>query len=265
MCKVGFAHLVLGGVLAIGAATTLSSPVSAADMPVKAPPSPQFPVSAAPSSVWWTGADFKKDTDTGYIGGIYALNGNLSATGWLVRGQFTYVGYNFDSTLAPSGQVDANYYRGQAALGYQIAGVGYVASAFVGVDYQSYKFSPAYAVTNPPDENLGAIFFARIATPGGSPYPIALEGQYSTANDDYWVRFRPGIRLSNFTIGPEIVALGNDDYNEFRYGGFVSYDFSNNFILQVNAGYADVTRNSGSAGQGGSDSAYGGLTLVFLQ
>jgi Cellulose biosynthesis protein BcsS len=256
------ASFFLGGALAVAVTCGSWSPARATDLPVKAAPAPAS-VYTAPASVWWLGGDFKNRAATGYVGGIYALNGNLSSSGWLVRGQFTYVGSDFNSTLSSSGKVDFSLARENAAIGYQVFQGGWVFSGFVGVDNQNYHFSPSSAAPSRPKDETGAIFFGRIATASNTRYPMALEGQYSTANDDYWIRFRPGMRFNNITVGPEVVGLGNDSYDEFRVGGFLAYDFSPMMSFQVDAGYADNTHNGG-AGNGGSG-AYGGVTLVFLR
>ena len=54
----------------------------------------------APSDVWAQEPLALAKFSAGNVGGIYAFSGNLDAPGWLVRGQFTYVGYYFSSPLA---------------------------------------------------------------------------------------------------------------------------------------------------------------------
>jgi hypothetical protein len=178
------ARLVLSATVSIGAANALTSYASAADMLTKAPP-PAAAASDVNSSVLWLGSDFKNDVAAGNIGGIYALNGNLDATGWLVRGQFTYVGYGFSTTQSATGSAQGNFYEGSGAIGYQVVGNGFVASGLVGLDDQNYNINPAAAATPGIGDALGAIFFGRIATMGGAQYPTAIDGDYSTANNSF--------------------------------------------------------------------------------
>jgi Cellulose biosynthesis protein BcsS len=246
-------------------ATGLVSSAHAADMATKAPPpaaSPAF--SDVSSSVFWLGGDFKTNVAAGTAGGIYALNGNLAAPGWLVRGQFTYVGYDFASTLAPSGTAHSTFADGSGAIGYQVFGNGLVASGFVGVDYQNYTTNPAAAASTGVGDKWGAVFIGRVATIGGTPYPFDIDGSYSTANNSFWIRGRPGVRFGNLRLGPEVIGLGNNVFDEVRVGGYASYDVSRNFIVQADLGYADPTRGENTAGGRGGRGAYGGVVLVFL-
>ena len=59
-------------------------------------------------------------------------------------------------------------------------------------------------------------------------------------------------------------AIGNRAYDEYRLGGFTSYDFSKNFTMKFDAGYSQATRSSNTIGFGTSG-PYGGVTLVFLR
>jgi hypothetical protein len=260
--KIGV-RLVVSAALAIGAASAFSPRAVAADMATKAQPAATSP-SDVNSSVLWLGGDFKNEADGGNIGGIYALNGNLDAPGWLVRGQFTYVDYNFNSTLSPSGSARGQFSEGSAAIGYQWTGNGYVASGFVGPDYQNYDINPAAAATPGVGDRLGAIFFGRVATMGDTQFPSAIDGDFSSANDSYWVRGRTGMRFGSLTLGPEAIALGSKVYDEVRGGGYASYDLSRNVILQGDLGYADATRGENSSGGRGGNGVYGGVTVVFL-
>lgn len=265
------------GYSAIGARLTLLSLVflagtglvctsaAAADMATKvAPYSTPQAASDLNSSVLWLGSDFKNDVAAGNIGGIYAFSGNLDASGWLVRGQATYVGYDFSSPFATSGTAHGNFGEGSAAIGYQWAGNGYVVSAFVGPDYQDYHINPAAAADPRIHDEWGAVFWGRVATMGGAQYPSAIDGQFSTANNSFWIRGRTGVKFGNLTVGPEAIGLGNVVYDEFRAGGYASYDLSRYVILQGDLGYADATHGENSAGGRGGSGVYGGVTLAFL-
>ena len=259
------ARLILISLISVAGVGVASTTASAADMATKAPPSTTSQsASDVNSSVLWLGSDFKNNVAAGNVGGIYALNGNLDASGWLVRGQFTYVGYDFSSPFAPSGTARGNFFDGSAALGYQWAGNGFVASAFVGPDYQNYTINPAAASDPRVGDRFGAVFWGRVATMGGAQFPSAIDGQYSTANNSFWVRGRTGMRFGTITVGPEIVGLGNTVFDEVRAGGYISLDLSRSLILQADAGYADATRGENSGGGRGGSGAYGGVALVFL-
>jgi hypothetical protein len=261
-----------GSRLILIAATSISSIVnfspyaSAADMALKAPSqSASQAASDANSSVFWLSSDFKSSrVEAGNAGGIYAFSGNLDAPGWLVRGQFTYVGYDFSSTLAPSDTAHGTFGDGSSAIGYQLVGPGVVASGFVGVDYQNYTTNPAAAAGSGVGNGWGAAFFGRVASASGVQYPFAVDGDYLTMNNTFWVRGRPGVRFDHLTFGPEVIGMGNNVYDEVRAGAYVSYDVLRYFIVQADLGYADAVRGENTAGGRGGSGVYGGITLVFL-
>lgn len=249
----------IGGLLGTVLLATSAVSVQAADIVAKAPPLVAVP--QGPSTAIWTGAAFKENVGAGFIGGVWAFNRNLDTEGFLFRGQYLYVGYDFSSTLSPTGTADGNLNRGDAQIGYQWVRNGWTASIFAGADYQNYRISPASADDGQLKDGFGVIFTGRLANLG-SKTPVSLEGNYSTINNTYWVRGRAGYNFGQFTIGGEIGALGNKAFDEARYGAFISTDLARGLILQANAGYADRLRNDYFIGTNG---AYGGVTLVFLK
>jgi hypothetical protein len=265
MNYLGAARLVLGGAVLMGAAGALCLHANAADMPVKAPPAATYQAAGdVNSSVLWLGSDFKNRVSAGNIGGIYAFSGNLDAPGWLVRGQFTYVDYDFNTTQAANGTGNGKFYQGSAAVGYQIVGSSFVASGLVGLDAQKYNINPVSATPIGIGDKIGVAFYGRVATKGGAQFPSAIDGNFSTANNSYWVRGRTGVRFGAVTVGPELIGLGNRSFDEVRVGGYVAYDITSKWIVHADLGYADGVRGeSSSAGRGGTG-VYGGVTLIFL-
>jgi hypothetical protein len=248
----------------IGAAMAVLTSASAlaADIAVKAPGFVAVP--DVNSMVIWAGSDFKNRVSAGNIGGIYALNGNLDASGWLIRGQATYVDYNFATALAPSGTGNGKFTQGSAAVGYQFAGSNFVASALIGIDGQNYDITPGAARPANISNTAGVAVYGRLATKGGALFPSAIEANFSSANNAYWVRGRTGVRFGQFVVGPELIGLGNKAYDEVRAGGYVTYDITSKWIVQANLGYAAPQRGQGTGAARGGNGAYGGVTLVFL-
>jgi hypothetical protein len=255
-------RLILSMAVAVGAAAALSSQASAADMATKAPP--QMASSDAYSSVLWLSGDFQNNVSDGSVGGIYALSGNLDAPGWLVRGQYTYAGFDdFNAFSLGTGTGHGTFSDGSGLIGYQIVGNGVAASGYVGIDYQSYHFNPASANTNGLGDRAGLMLAGRVATVGANPYSFAIDGQYSTAYNEFWVRARPGAKFGSLTVGPEVVGLGNNVFDQVRGGGFASYEVARGLTVEADLGYADATGNNNSGSRGGSG-IYGGVTLVLL-
>jgi len=252
------------GSLLLAAAAMCGSQAFAADlsMPVKSPAA--IAAASGPATAVWLGAGFKDHVWAGYIGAIAAANGNLDTDGFLVRGQYLYAHWDFDTTATPSGTANGTLNRGDIQVGYQIFRNGIVAAGFVGVDYQDYRFSPAVANTGRVKDEAGAIFTGRLASAGNTPFPFSIEGNYSTANNAYWVRGRVGYNFGWVIVGPEAGALGNKDFDEARYGAYASFAVNRNFIVQLNGGYADRLRGDPGSLGNHANGGYGGVTLVFL-
>lgn len=248
---------------AIFVSVAIGSVARAADMATKSPP-PIVNQSDVNSSVLFVGSDFKSNAAGGAVGGIYALNGNLDASGWLVRGQASYVGYEYNQNPVLNGYVIGNVWDAAAAIGYQVSANGWVASAMVGPDYQSFSPNPAFPPNPIVRDQWGAAFFGRLATAGGAQFPTSIEGEYSTANESFWVRGRIGARFGALVVGPEAIGLGDIVYDEFRIGGYASYDVTSKFIVQADLGYAAAFRESIVDTYHGGTGVYGGVALIFL-
>ena len=251
------------GSLLLAASAVLGSQAIAADMPVKA--APYVAPAPGPGTAVWLGGAFKDHVWAGFIGAVTAVNGNLDVDGVLVRGQYLYVNWDFDTTLSPTGTASGTLNRGDIQVGYQIVRNGMVAAGFVGVDYQDYRYSPAIANDGRLRDQAGAIFTGRLASAGATNTPFSIEGNYSTANNTYWVRGRVGYNFGWLTVGPEVGALGNKEFDEARYGAYANFTVNPNVIVQLNGGYADRLRGENVFGGTNPSGGYGGITLVFLR
>lgn len=220
------------------------------------------PYNDTKSAAVWAGVGLKDDVIAGYAGGVFALNGDLGSTGILLRASGLYVDYDFNTALSPNGRANGDLYRVNGSLGYQIVGEAITWALFAGVDYQDRDINPGVANDGRLNDEAGFIVNARIATNGGSMFPLTLEGHYSTANNDFWARAQTGFDLASFTVGPEASILGNDAYTEARFGGYASWHISSDFDLQFRAGYAEQLSGAGGSNSGG-DGAYGGASMVF--
>ncbi|MEM8540464.1 MAG: cellulose biosynthesis protein BcsS [Pseudomonadota bacterium] len=212
-----------------------------------------------PTVALFGGASGQDDVIAGFGGFVWAPQAGLDQTGFVIRGLGLFVDFDF-----PFAGTTANgeLARGNASLGYQFRGDGYVFGLFGGVDVQDFDFRPAAANANQSNDDVGFIGTARLATAGPVQYPASLEASFSTANDTYWAQGRVGYKIDNIQIGPEITALGSEDYDAVRFGGYASFDFGSGLILQVNGGYNENYSNTG--GGRSNDGAYGGGTLVFV-
>ncbi|MGH6995424.1 MAG: cellulose biosynthesis protein BcsS, partial [Stellaceae bacterium] len=151
--KLGLRYVV-GAALCLAAA----SPVLADDA---TPSADQAPVTAL-----WAGAAFKPHVAAGYAGGLWAPTGNLDSSGWLLRGEYLYVGYNFSSTAAVGGSASGQLNRADAQVGYQVVNSGIAASVLVGPDYEDFSVTPSAANDRRLSNKLGAMIVGRVARAG---------------------------------------------------------------------------------------------------
>jgi hypothetical protein len=107
-------------------------------------------------------------------------------------------------------------------------------AGFVGADYQrvTERYNPAntFGFLNDPtgyggltNPTLGTRWGVKFSTDldykPSEQWSINLEGNYSTANNQWWSRFRPGYAvMEDVYIGPEAGFQGNNFYREWRLG-----------------------------------------------
>lgn len=216
-----------------------------------------IPVQAQDSTVLFGGADARESTYYGYLGLRHHFSGHLTDDGFLLRGSGLYGQYDYDSTLSPSGEIDADVAAFDAMIGYQkkVPNHDVYLRAFVGPEYEDHDLSPR----NPFDENRGSDFGVKfqgeIETNYLAPYYGGLIASYGTAKDRYWVRLRGGINNNGFIFGPEVLATGDNEFSEQRIGAFLTLFKKGPVGISVSSGYSDSDDNRGSG------SIYGTLEL----
>jgi len=225
---------------------------------------PDSNMAASPAAALWAGGAFKSRVAAAFAGGVWApMTHSLDADGILVRGEYVYVKYDFNSSLSTTGSAEGKLNRANAQIGYQLVRYGFAGSLFVGPDYQDFSVAPSRAESHNVNDKLGAMFVGRVARAGMQEFPASIEGNFSTANSTYWARARAAMNFGQFAVGPELGALGNRDFDEGRYGAYTSINLGSSAMLQAALGYSDSFRRHVSAVAGGSG-AYGEISLIVL-
>jgi Cellulose biosynthesis protein BcsS len=179
------------------------------------------------STVAISGFDVTRNADYYYSGIYYALNRDLSRDGFLVRVLGVRGFYEYDGEFAwGADQVHANYWIGDAMIGYQWVRGGTDISALIGVEYQDHQLSENDTSNPLRGSEVGFKVAADIESNGNgnSPWYYALGGSYSTAFDSYYALGRIGHKFGRFTVGPEAWALGDVSGDAQRLGGFIAWD-----------------------------------------
>lgn len=205
--------------------------------------------------VLFTSLGIAKNSLFSYTGGVAAINGNLGTDGFLVRGGLTVGDYDYK---LPAGKVDADVLGFDVMAGYQMHFDAMRVSAYAGVDYSDTDLSRSDPANKTEGSKVGAKFQAELASVGDSPIYFSAIGSFSTRHNSYWTRGRLGYNLGIFTVGPEILGLGDKEFDQVRFGGFVNFQLPstlNNINIGLSAGYADTS------GIRNSDGAYGQLNM----
>ncbi len=191
------------------------------------------------SSVVFFGADGKDNSGSLFIGGVTALNGNLGKNGLLLRGVALGGSYDYDTTAVAGSDVDADLVRAELSLGYQWFLDSVRLSLYVGIDHQDHDLSPSDPTNSVEGSETGVIGQAELETLGKGWY-LSLMGNGSSANDTYWAKGRVGYAFDKVNIGPEIGVSGNDEYEEERYGVYVTFNATDSVKVSISGGHSDT-------------------------
>lgn len=211
---------------------------------------------AADTSVF-AGISATKHSTFGYLGGVKALNNDLSKNGILLRGLFYYGEYEYDTTAVPQGKVDGRGTGAELGAGYQWVNPANRFSLYASLDHQNHHLSPDDTRNSVRGADTGIALQAEAETLG-TPWYGSFIGKYSTANDNYWVRGRVGYVFGNLTLGPEVILAGNKAYDEDRYGLFLNTTLSKATTLSFSVGARSA---KGDNARNDQNAAYGGVSV----
>ena len=212
---------------------------------------------AADTSVF-AGISGTSHSTFGYLGGVKAINHDLSQNGILLRGLVYYGEYDYDTTAVTQGKVDGKATGAELGIGYQWANPNNRISLYASVDHQDHHLSPNDTKNSVRGGDTGAAVQAEAETLDTAWYGGFIE-KYSTANDSYWVRGRVGYVLGNMALGPEAILAGNKEYDESRLGVFLNTAVSKATTLSFSVGTRKSEGNRSLSSQKGT---YGGVSVT---
>ena len=173
------------------------------------------------------------------------LSGSLKNSGPLLRFDLGY-----GSSESQSGATNERL-RGDALVGYQIAGDSWKVRFYGGVSYDDRK-----SATAGHREGAGAAFKFEALTDRKGPVSARIGVDFSTRDDTYRVAGRLAFNAGPVFIGPEAAVLGSDYFNSQQVGLVVDNIKLGDVRLSVRGGYG-----FGSDEGSDRDSPYGGLGL----
>lgn len=184
--------------------------------------------------------DTAKDQVDGAVGGIFALNRDLDKSGprlWIEAGAGAY-----KFPVTGGGTVNGVSTSGTLMGGYAFEGKNYEINLLAGVYAENDMLSSFDA--NDPVKGTAVGFKARADT-YYNPTPRTLfngEAEYSTAFQTYWTSAKWGYDFTKdnkgIFIGPEVIALGNARFDQYRFGAQISEIQFLKLTFDLSAGYS---------------------------
>ena len=210
-----------------------------------------------PRSEIFTGLEASNNAISGYLGAGYAFGKGLYASGWRIRavgslGRYDYRGTLFGagSDLGTTFDGDASY--GAALLGYQFRAETLIVKFFAGVEAEDQDISPRDPNNSVQGSAVGLKLQAESWFDLSPLWFLSADASYGTAFQEYWSLARIGRRFGpRLSLGLEGGALGNEEYDAGRGGGFVranlravevtlSGGFTGNYLEDEPSGYVSL-------------------------
>ena len=191
--------------------------------------------SAAPDSPrteYFTGFEVSDNYASAYVGGGYALGkAGLYEEGWRVRAVGAYGRYHYYGSLLVDGAYLPTTFEGQsgfaaALVGYQLRPGRLILKLFAGIEAGDQHIVPHDPNNSVQGSALGLRLQAESWLDLSQRMFLSADATYGTAFQEYWALARLGLRLGErVSLGLEGGALGNEEYNAGRGGGFARVNF----------------------------------------
>jgi Cellulose biosynthesis protein BcsS len=236
---------IVGLALAAGLVAALLTPIAA------------VAGSEEPHAEIFTGVEASNNAVSGYLGGGYAFGKGLYESGWRLRAVGSLGRYDYQGTLFGSGADLDTTFDGEASfaavlVGYQIRRGAATLKLFAGAEAEDQHVSPR----DPSNRVQGSATGARVQAESwfdlSTAWFASVDAAYGTAFREYWSLARLGWRAwPNLALGLEGGALGNEEYDAGRGGGFI----------RVSLRRVEMTLSGGFTGNYLEDNPSGYVTL----
>ena len=206
---------------------------------------PMAPAAASAQAPWFElfgGGAVAPHSDYGYVGGTVAFNRDLQREGWLFRASAGDGAYSYYSVPGLKRSVD--FQTGDVAIGYQLLLSGIKISTFLGANVEQHANDDPFAeVRGARGGAKGQVEIFAPLTDFGYFYTL---GSISSVWNNYLLLSKLGYRPSDrVSVGPELLAMGNERYDGMRTGAFVSFAVTPSAEITLSGGYSwDRRRNS---------------------
>jgi hypothetical protein len=212
-CIAMLGSLFLGSTAAVASGQGPSAVSAPLPAPVTAVDGDQSPATI------WVGVDFSPSSKALFGGVVYALNGDLSRDGFLVR---TSVGLGeYDRRFLSGDTSDVSFQNASALVGYQHTADGVHVAFFIGPDFVHNGSGASADVRG---SSWGVRGLAEVDVPVSPDFNLNTWATYTTIENQYYLQGRGLYRPSDrFKIGPEAAILGGDTWKQHRVGGHAAF------------------------------------------
>ncbi len=197
---------------------------------------------AVPHTELFSGTDATSNALFGYAGAVWAFGHNISGEGLRVKALAGTGGYNYDSSLpgmAGSVNFDGDVVLAQLLGGYLWRKGELTVKVYAGLGFEEHDISPADPGNSVNGGELGLLGQVELWRNLGEKSWFSADVSFGDVHGSYWAQMRLGNRLSRrISVGIEGGALGNEDYDSGRGGGFLRYHL----------GEAELTFSGGVSG-----------------
>jgi len=185
----------------------------------------------APHTEMFTGFETSDNYTSGYVGGGYAFGDGLHAPGWRLRAIGAYGRYHYDGTLFDGSDYlpttfDGHVAFGAALIGYQFCPGAVIVKMFGGIEVEDQRIAPHDPNNSVQGTEIGFRLLAETWYDMSARWFLSADASYGTAFQEYFSLARVGFRVRpKLSLGLEGGALGNEEYDAGRGGGFIRANF----------------------------------------
>jgi Cellulose biosynthesis protein BcsS len=211
----------------------------------------------APHTEMFTGVEASDNYTSAYVGGGYAFGKGLYAPGLRLRAVGAYGRYDYDGALFDGSDYVATTFDGQvgfaaALVGYQFCPGAVTVKLFAGIEAEDQHITPRDPNNSVQGTEIGLRLLAETWYDIAPRWYVSADAAYGTAFQEYFSLARIGFRVRpKLSLGLEGGALGNEEYDAGRGGGF----------LRVNLRQLEVTLSGGFTGNYLEDDPSGYVSL----
>jgi hypothetical protein len=173
--------------------------------------------------VVYAGAETRGELHYGYLGTVFSVDGHdLGSSGWAVKALVGHGKFRYNKSSFASGHADGKVTNAEVEIGYEFRRFNHLFSVFLGPDYQRTTTSPKDTLNRSEGTKWGAQVGFEFITDPSKFFNFEFDASFSTANNHYHTRARPGFQFSRVRFGPELSFSGNRSYEERRGGLFMT-------------------------------------------